>query len=373
MIEAIAPLHDKNPTTRTASNLVTFLQGDPKLNEREVYGIIMAGQQSETVSQDMHRKAMCALMRHAQRTGGVERFGRIWHRLLPVLGNMLADAFEDRRRLPASNWIRTHIGEISSFIEPTALRQCVDAMQKNAVPPEEALETALSTPVGSRLFACFRDKQALTDFVRSVRRGLDDLENLDYARADVSAFKTVMMRESQTLASVLGPYTLVQQPVPFLGVQLTLDVRGPACIWGKHLSARLKGIAIQTGLCPKLPWEDVLFDGEAGLQGVRETIQLDPSLVESLVNGRDAALAMMGQGATSLTEWKRCMNANRRELLECDEHFDLELGFLNGEVESLLSDRLRQQVLAGLPSEKIGSRLARRSRPWRSSLAAHCA
>jgi hypothetical protein len=48
---------------------------------------------------------------------------------------------------------------------------------------------------------------------------------------------------------------------------------------------------------------------------------------------------MFGSGTLTLIEMQRTMIANQRELLECDEHFDLELKFLNNKADELISTK----------------------------------
>lgn len=67
VLEAIAPMHDKNPAKRHAGNLISFLATTSPLTERELFGIIMTSQPSETVTSDMYKKAMFALMRYVFR------------------------------------------------------------------------------------------------------------------------------------------------------------------------------------------------------------------------------------------------------------------------------------------------------------------
>jgi hypothetical protein len=67
VLEALAPLHEKNPVLRQADHLAQFLSLANDLNETEIFGIVSASQQSLTVTESMYVKAMLALMRYAQR------------------------------------------------------------------------------------------------------------------------------------------------------------------------------------------------------------------------------------------------------------------------------------------------------------------
>ena len=352
VLEAIAPLHCGNPASRTAINLVTYLESAVDLNERELYGIAMAAQQSCTVTKDMHRRSMSAFLRYTQRTCANERYPRLFDPLLPVLSHLLMEMFSERRKLPPPNWIRTHFDEISLYMDRTHLKECVDAMQRGEQPSDAALEGVLSTPLGAHLFFCFRDKKLMGDFIRSVTKRLDDLVHMDFAEDEVKAFRSVMEKEAAPLQStVLGPYTVVKHEVTFLGCELNVEMRGTLGVWSKHFSARVKDIGIQTRQCPLLPWEELLYC-DAEVPGAPQTITLPADLLSKIRNVRDAARAMFGSGTLTLIEMQRTMNANQRELLECDEHFDLELNFLNNKADALISTRLRQTVMDALPSEK---------------------
>lgn len=264
---------------------------------------------------------------------------------------MLMFAFDDRRRLPAANWIRTHTPELSLFLPEPALRECSEAMQKNSTPPDQALEAVLGVPLGSHIFQCFRDKKLLSDFVKSVRKRLDDLDNLDYQAAELAAAQDVIEREARPLATIgFGPYTVVKQQVPFLNVDLPLEMKGALGIWAKHLAAKTKAIAMQAKQVRLLPWEELLFGG-VEVPGARQSLLLDPEMIDNFGNVRDAAMAMLGDSPSSIVDMQRTMNSNRKELLECDEHFDLELAYLNTYAETKLSDKLRDDILAALPSE----------------------
>ena len=123
VLEAIAPLHCVSPASRTAINLITYLESAEDLNERELYGIAMAAQQSCTVTKDMHRKSMTAFLRYTQKTSAHERYPRLFDPLLLVLSQMLMEMFSERRKRPPPNWIRTHFDAISLYMDKTHLKE----------------------------------------------------------------------------------------------------------------------------------------------------------------------------------------------------------------------------------------------------------
>ena len=65
--EAIAPLKNKNPVCRQADHISQYLSLATDLNEAEIYAIVVAAQESTTVTSAMNIKTMLGIMRYAQR------------------------------------------------------------------------------------------------------------------------------------------------------------------------------------------------------------------------------------------------------------------------------------------------------------------
>lgn len=83
------------------------------------------------------------------------------------------------------------------FLGEEALRECAEAMQKKNTPSDQALEAVLGVPLGSHLFQCFRDKKRVSDFVKIVRKRLDDVDNMDYEACDTGAIdRSLPIRKS---------------------------------------------------------------------------------------------------------------------------------------------------------------------------------
>ena len=303
------------------------------------------------VTESMYKQAMMALMRYFEKYRHVEKFSALLHVLLPVFAQILMKNFDDRRKLPAANWIRQNIARLTLFMESAPLLKCASALQNKTQPASSDLREVLGTTIGNHLFKCFRENLMVTEFLKSVNERLDDLENLDFAEDDVEAYHEVMKRESTVVkAAGIGNYTVLKQFVPFLATQVKAEMAGPNGVVQKCMYARVKTIAVHTGQCRLLPWEVLCFS-DGGVGAVRECVKLSKGLLEDAHNVRDAALAMLGSEPLTLRDMKKIMTNNRKELLDCDEHFDLELLFLNEKVDVLLLAKLREAVLAPLPSK----------------------
>lgn len=91
-----------------------------------------------------------------------------------------------------------------------------------------------------------------------------------------------------------GAYTMVAQEVPFLGVVLSLAMKGATGSWAKLSSARTKAIAMQNLQRRMLPLEGLAF--VVGGIPLGRSIVLNDDFAERTSNVRDAALAMLAKG-----------------------------------------------------------------------------
>ena len=167
------PLHDMNPVTRSANNLVAFLGATEELNELELNGIVVACQTSVLVTEAMYKQVMMALMRYCEKYRTVEKFSALMAVILPVFAQILIKSFDDRRKLPAANWIRQKISRLKLFIESAPMLECASALQNKTQPSNEDLRQVSGTTTGNHLFKCFRESLMVTDFMKSVSARLD--------------------------------------------------------------------------------------------------------------------------------------------------------------------------------------------------------
>ena len=113
VLDAVAPMHHDNPAMRSASTLATYLEDVQDLSPGELHGIIL---RSQTISGEMRRQAILALLAYIKKTGAEQKWPAMISPLLPYAAQMLMQAFDERRRLPAENWMRAHFAELSVFI-----------------------------------------------------------------------------------------------------------------------------------------------------------------------------------------------------------------------------------------------------------------
>ena len=204
------------------------------------------------------------------------------------------------------------------------------------------------------MFQCFRDRKLLSDFIETVKARLDELENMDFAHEDVDSFCEVIERETTGLKSIgFSAYTYHKDEISFLERHVSVDMKGPHGIWTKHFSARVKTIAIQSRQCSLLPWEELVLGPNGKFDGVRETIKLSEHILAPIRNVRDAALAMLGPGPLPVAEMRRIVLGNKIELLECDEHFDLEMSYLLNGLDTVLEQKLLDGCLDVLPTSTV--------------------
>jgi hypothetical protein len=136
----------------------------------------------------------------------------MFEQLLPVFASLLITLFQGRKKLPASNWIRTHFKEISIYVEADSVNACVKALKEKTQPDDESVREVLSSGLGSVIFDCFKSNLLVADFVKSIDDRLDELENLDFAPAYIDSFKEVIGRdESAMIAGGFGNYTTVNK------------------------------------------------------------------------------------------------------------------------------------------------------------------
>ena len=127
---------------------------------------------------------------------------------------------------------------------------------------------------------------------------------------------------------------------------------GPPKTIDKKLAAWVITIGVQTEQLRYMPWETLAF-GKRGLTGVREHLVIDDALLDAERNARDAAMVFLGPGPWTLADMQKKMNANKKELLECHEHFDLTLFYLNDIVDSILTKNATEACLFSLPTATI--------------------
>jgi hypothetical protein len=335
VLEALAPLHDKNPVARTASNLLVLLGATIELNETELQGIIVGCQMSVLVTEAMYKQVMMALMRYCEKYKAAEKFPTLLKVVLPVFAHLLMQNFDERMKLPASNWIRQNISRLQLFMESGPLLNCALALQNQTQPPVDDLRLVLGTTMGNHLIQCFMESMVVTDVMKTVNDRLDDLETLDFAAADVAYYNEVMTRELIVVkAAGIGNNIVIKKLVPFMATLVKAKMAGPNGVVQKCLASRVKTIALHSGQCRLLPCEVLCFsDG----------------LLENMHNVPDAALTLLGSEPLTLLDMKKIITNNSKELLDCDEHFDLELPLLHEKVEALPLQKMREAVLAPSP------------------------
>ncbi len=115
--------------------------------------------------------------------------------------------------------------------------------------------------------------------------------------------------------------------------------------------ARIKAIGVNTRAVVILPWEELLFD-ERSLINVPEYMLLPFERLTNAMAARQAALDYLGTLPLRLSETTRIMNSKQKGLRLLDSSFDLELHCVNYCADTLLTERIHQQVLSELPSAK---------------------
>ena len=161
----------------------------------------------------------------------------------------------------------------------------------------------------------------------------------------------MILSGNQLVRSGQSSYLKAKTKVNFLSQEITLDIDSTNQEWELRLMARIKTIGVNTRAVVILPWEELLFD-ERALINVPEYMLLPFEHLTNAMAARQAALDYLGTMPLSLSEMTRIMNSKQKGLRLLDSSFDLELNFLNFCAETLLTERIHQQVLSELPSAK---------------------
>ena len=165
------------------------------------------------------------------------------------------------------------------------------AMDPPVDPPLVALERILTTNIGQTLYKAEGAKVQYRQYVQSISKRIDDLENLNFSLEDVQAFKTVMKIESKRVVRGLPAFVEKPTKVIFLGKKVELGMQSVNDEWSFRLESRMREIAVANNLVTRLPWEKALW-GDQVLEGYPTTVAIDSSLLDRCENTRAAILKL---------------------------------------------------------------------------------
>lgn len=279
----------------------------------------------------------------------------MWEIMQPSLDAHFEEHFGAMRarHVELEEFIEKYREPLTLFVNATDLETAMASIQKGRDPPTAVMLRILDGGRTTKnIFSAQAAKMDFNLFVQNAVQRVKDLENLNFAEEEVTAFEGIMVGEARRLFDS-GHVSFERKDVEmnFLGVELKLPVSDPHELWKNVLMARVKTIAVQNGLVPALPWETALAASQGGWKSLSTTVDIAGSVLSDIKIARRAALKMLGDAPLNFADARGVFHSQSKALLELDGTFRLELTYLNDVVEEKASDILRDQVLHALPAE----------------------
>jgi len=220
--------------------------------------------------------------------------------------------------------------------------------------PELAdLQRCMATPIEASLYAAQAIRLQCLQYVESAKAGVKTCYFHNFEADAVKDFKHLMKREVDILVAA-GHESFVKkvQTLSFLVVpKLSHEITHLADEWKNLYSNEVKGIGINSGQFPRLPWE-VLLWGQDPIPGLPQAMVLPREVVEEFLPCRKAALGLLGGGGDGELTTKdmiKTMTQNFKKLKSVNRTWDLERIFLIKHVEGLLLEQIVTSVLDTFP------------------------
>lgn len=353
LLEAIATLHAENPVQRRTAPLERLLDYCDEMNRTSLYGLLRAVMESPTLPRGSAMKCQLAVLRYAVRTNVAEKHSDYWQVMKPTFDIALQWAWEDLsgRGVSQTAFLSGHGRLLAMFAEQSDL----DAISKAGEDVEGVAASVKrvvdSSATGKSIFkgAWLTASRAL--FKQEVMERLRALEHLDFEESETESFKALMVAGASALQRIGHKiYKRSETTLSFMGRQVIVTLEGVNDEWEFRFAARVRTLALNSGALEPLPWEKVLFP-PGSLEGERSFAKIPEALLRDAKAARSAAMQFLQEKqAVTLHQMMTVLNAKADALRALDRTIECELSLLNYGTESLVHDKLREQVLQCFPS-----------------------
>ena len=255
-------------------------------------------------------------------------------------------------KVPVLNFLRTYRGPLALFASVEHIDHCVECLEKKEEANPMILRQVLeSCRIAGIVFADLAAKMNLSNFLVEVKQQVKCLDDNNFGFEDTKNYDTVCNGKADSLtASGFGQFEKLKFNLPFLTVTLEQVCQGPKDVILNFRMAALTTVAINTGVLPMLPWEQLLFQ-PGNINGVSATMKVDATPLRQKINCRDYLIKLLGTERLTISQMRKEVNANAKTVRELDRFCGFEMTFLNVFAQPMVDEVIRRQVLGALPSE----------------------
>ena len=246
------------------------------------------------------------------RTGRHKRWPKMWAALSPTLDRVVTDVYETTSLAPM-NLLAGFRNIFLLWVDDDVLEAHEKALKDNTDPPPAMLAQFLkSSRVATVMFQDAAQRLDVLRMLERVGKELDDLLYHDFDETEVASFNMRCYKEVELLGSLGHADTCAAEAVntvTFLTCRALLPSGSLNDVWQRQFQARVRSIAINSGLLEMHPWEKLLWvAGE--IPSLPQAANVPREVLSDAINVRSAvAWALNG-----VTSFQAMLNAAQTKL-----------------------------------------------------------